>query len=103
MIIVKAKPNASLISACGPLLQLFSENDFTAQMLPALQKSMLRNPEIIIECVGHIIDNVKIDTSTCLQDLGKHLIGKNEKCNYTINMQNIDLLPIFCLYSKSTL
>lgn len=46
-------------------------------MLVALQKAMLRNPEVILETVGLIISGVEIDLSEIALEMSKSIIGKN--------------------------
>ncbi|KAK5645448.1 hypothetical protein RI129_006748 [Pyrocoelia pectoralis] len=70
----KAKPLNTTIEACYPLLKKVNHNQFKSVLLPALQKAMLRNPEIIIECVGLIVGGVTIDLSQYALDIGKGLI-----------------------------
>lgn len=53
-----------------------SHDEFKGMMLPALQKAMLRNPEIILECVGLILGGVNLDLSVYAGDIGKSLIGE---------------------------
>lgn len=65
-----------MIKACYPLLKNVNHNQFKTSLLPALQKSMLRNPEIIIECVGLVISGMSIDLSQYALDIGKTLISK---------------------------
>ncbi|XP_042146594.1 eIF-2-alpha kinase activator GCN1 [Ixodes scapularis] len=66
------------------LLRHVTHDDFKGQLLPALQKAMLRNPEIIMESVAHVMQGVSLELSPYLGDLGKsiaqHLIAKDEAC-----------------------
>lgn len=74
LITVKVKPNSNHISACQILLNTITQEEFKSQLLPALQRSMLRNPEIILEGVGTIIREIDVDLSEFVGDLGKILI-----------------------------
>uniref|UniRef100_A0A1S4L777 TOG domain-containing protein n=1 Tax=Ixodes scapularis TaxID=6945 RepID=A0A1S4L777_IXOSC len=66
------------------MLRHVTHDDFKGQLLPALQKAMLRNPEIIMESVAHVMQGVSLELSPYLGDLGKsiaqHLIAKDEAC-----------------------
>ncbi|XP_014216178.1 eIF-2-alpha kinase activator GCN1 [Copidosoma floridanum] len=71
----KKKPNLYIIDAAIPFLKQISHDDFKNQLLPALQKAMLRNPEIIIETVGHILSGLSLDLSRYSQDISKGLFA----------------------------
>lgn len=74
LVTVKVKPNAASITACSLLLHTVSPDEFKAQILPALQRSMLRSPEIVLQSVGAIVKELNIDVSDFAFDLGKTLI-----------------------------
>ncbi|CAG9834134.1 unnamed protein product [Diabrotica balteata] len=71
----KVRPSPNIIIACYPLLSQINQQLFTKSVLPALQKAMLRNPEVILECVGLVISGVDLDLSKCTGDLGNSLIA----------------------------
>lgn len=71
----KKKPDLYIIDAAAPFLKRISHDDFKNQLLPALQKAMLRNPEIIIETVGHILSRLSLDLSRYVQELSKGLFS----------------------------
>ena len=71
----KKKPDLYIIDAAKPFLKRISHDDFKNLLLPALQKAMLRNPEIIIETVGHILICLSLDLSRYTQDLSKGLFA----------------------------
>ncbi|XP_051176736.1 eIF-2-alpha kinase activator GCN1 [Leptopilina boulardi] len=71
----KKKPELYVVDAAVPFLQRVSHDDFKTHLLPALQKSMLRNPEIIIESVGHILTGLSLDLSRYSQDISKGLFA----------------------------
>ncbi|XP_037502518.1 eIF-2-alpha kinase activator GCN1-like [Rhipicephalus sanguineus] len=62
------------------LLRHATHEDFKEQLVPALQKAMLRNPEIIMESVAHVLQGVTLELSPYLGELGKSLStgGKDE-------------------------
>lgn len=76
LISCKNKPTNTVVEACYPLIKTVNHDQFKTILLPALQKAMLRNPEIIIECVGFVISGVNLDLSPYASDIGKSLIGK---------------------------
>lgn len=74
LVTVKVKPSQSNISGCKLLLNTLTRDEFKAQILPALQRSMLRSPEIVLQSVGAIVHELNIDISDFAFDLGKTLI-----------------------------
>lgn len=74
LITVKVKPCSILFITCSRLLHTLSADEFQTSILPALQRAMLRSPEIILQGVGTIIHEVNFDCSTFAYDLGKTLI-----------------------------
>ncbi|KAG5899951.1 hypothetical protein JTB14_002498 [Gonioctena quinquepunctata] len=70
----KTKPSPDVIIACYPLISRVNDDLFKKQLLPALQKAMLRNPEIILECVGLVVSGMEIDLSDYAYEIGTGLI-----------------------------
>ena len=67
----KIKPDSYLVEHCKPLLKILSHEDFKGVLLPALLRAILRNPEIIMASVGHILGSVSLDLSLYAAELGK--------------------------------
>lgn len=74
LITIKAKPNSQHITACKIILQAATKDEVKSVLLPAMQRSMLRNPEIVLEGVGFIVRELTVDISESSVDLGKVLI-----------------------------
>lgn len=74
----KIRPSPNIIVACYPLLSQINQELFSKTVVPALQKAMLRNPEVILECVGLVISGVDLDLSTTMGEIGNSLIGKDK-------------------------
>lgn len=74
LITVKVKPSSICISLCRVILKSISHDEFKSQILPALQRAMLRSPEIILQGVGAIVRELEIDVSEFSLDMGKTLI-----------------------------
>ena len=51
------------------MLRRISHDEFKSDLLPAILKSMLRNPEIIMETIGHILAGLTIDMSQYAQEV----------------------------------
>lgn len=71
----KTRLSPNLVKACYPLLSQVNNELFKTLILPALQKAMLRNPEIILETVGLVISGVDIDLNNFALEISKNLIG----------------------------
>lgn len=74
LVTVKVKPNVALFTTCSQLLNALNADEFKKTILPALQRAMLRSPEVILQGVGAIIHETNIDCSDFAFDLGKTLI-----------------------------
>jgi hypothetical protein len=74
LITVKMKPNHYHIRACKNFLATITKDEFKSTIFPALQRSMLRNPEIVLEGVGFIVQELTFDINESTVDLGKVLI-----------------------------
>ena len=73
---MKVKPAVHIIEESYFLLRHVSHEEFKTHLLPAMQKAMLRNPEIILEGVGRVISGLSLDLSQYALDIGKNLAGK---------------------------
>ena len=66
-----------------PLLRHVTHEEFKASLLPAIQKAMLRNPEIVLLSVAHILDGLNIDLSQYVEEFkksfGTNLHAKDEQ------------------------
>jgi hypothetical protein len=65
----KVKNLKKFSQSLGPLLKLVSHPELKDQLLPAMTKAMLRNPEIVLESVGHLINGFSIDLSQYAQEV----------------------------------
>lgn len=74
LVSVKVKPNVNHFTACRVLLNNVNKEEFKSSILPALSRAMLRSPEIILQGVGAIVQELDLDLSDCSMDLGKTLI-----------------------------
>lgn len=74
LISVKAKPNLYYFTLCQTILQSITKDEFQSSILPALQRAMLRSPEVILQGVGAIVREVDVDMSDFAMDMGKTLI-----------------------------
>lgn len=74
LVSVKVKPNVNHFHACRLLMKSLSKDEFKSSIFPALSRAMLRSPEIILQGVGAIVQELELDLSDCATELGKTLI-----------------------------
>lgn len=72
----KTRPPLHVIHHSQHLLAAVTQDEFKALFLPAVQRAMLRNPEILLPVIGHIVAQFSIDLSPYALDLGKLLGGE---------------------------
>ncbi|KAK0174572.1 hypothetical protein PV327_010330 [Microctonus hyperodae] len=86
----KNKPQLFVVDEAAFFLQRLNHDDFKNQLLPALQKAMLRNPEIIIGSVGHILSNLSIDLSRYSDDISKGLFANLHSKEDSVRDEAVD-------------
>ncbi|KAF6144359.1 hypothetical protein GIB67_024586 [Kingdonia uniflora] len=59
----KDKPSKELSEAFHPLFMLLSHEDFRIVVIPSSIKMLKRNPEIVLESVGVLLESVNLDLS----------------------------------------
>jgi hypothetical protein len=74
LITVKTKVDCHLYEASRIYLDLLTEDEVRNSLLPAIQRSMLRNPETILEGVEYIIQGVRFNIDESGLEIGKVLI-----------------------------
>lgn len=89
---VKAKPNRHHITASKIILESATKDEVGASLLPAMQRSMLRNPEIVLEGVGYIVRELTFDISDSSVELGKVLIQNLYSKNESSRSESVDSL-----------
>lgn len=92
LISVKVKPNVATITSCSQLLKSVTLDEFKKTILPALQRAMLRSPEIILQGVGAIVHELEIDVSDFAVDLGKTLIQNLYSKDDTARVEAVESL-----------
>ena len=50
-------------------MKLVTHAELKEQLLPAMTKAMLRNPEVVMESIGHLIAGLSIDMSQYAQEV----------------------------------
>uniref|UniRef100_A0A8C4NPU2 GCN1 activator of EIF2AK4 n=1 Tax=Dicentrarchus labrax TaxID=13489 RepID=A0A8C4NPU2_DICLA len=72
----KTKPQQHILDKSGSLLRHVSHSEFKEQLLPALQKTMLRSPENAIQTVSCLLSAVTLDLSQYAMDIGKAIASQ---------------------------
>lgn len=104
LVTVKVKPNVALFTTCSQLLKALSADEFKKSILPALQRAMLRSPEVILQGVGAIIHEINIDCSDFAIDLGKTLITNlhsKDDCARSEAVESLREIAIKCCDTKA--
>ncbi|XP_060530072.1 stalled ribosome sensor GCN1 [Cylas formicarius] len=70
----KVPPLPSIVKACYPLLAAANEVQLKKIIIPSMQKSVLRNPEIVLGTVAIVLEGIKSDLSSCALDVGSNII-----------------------------
>lgn len=70
------QPRPFILDQTRPLLRQLSHDDFKELILPALKKSLLRNPEVILEAVARLCSGLNLDLSQYVEELSKLLASK---------------------------
>ncbi|KAM7361540.1 lethal (3) 80Fj [Cochliomyia hominivorax] len=99
IITAKSKPHFSCISVCKILLNSITKIEFENKLLPPMQRSMLRNPELILQIVGLIIGEINIDFSQYALTLGKVLIQylhSKDEISRTESVESLKYLSMKC-------
>ncbi|XP_055603671.1 eIF-2-alpha kinase activator GCN1 [Uranotaenia lowii] len=100
LITVKTKPHSSDVQGCSILFRTISKDEFKSVILPALQRSMLRSPEVILRAVGAIVSEVQADLSDFGLDLGKALVQNLASKDETLRQEAVESLKQVSLKCK---
>uniref|UniRef100_A0A1B0AHF4 TOG domain-containing protein n=1 Tax=Glossina pallidipes TaxID=7398 RepID=A0A1B0AHF4_GLOPL len=92
IITAKIKPSSDYIPACKLLLNSITKDEFEEKFLPPLQRAMLRNPEIILQAVASIINEINLDFSPYALQLGKILLQNLYSKDETARTESVDCL-----------
>ncbi|XP_065580643.1 stalled ribosome sensor GCN1-like [Artemia franciscana] len=75
VITTKTKPPEHVLQVASEFLKYLSHDEFKKSVLPALQKAILRNPEMIMEAFSFVLGAVSIDLSQYAAEIGKAITG----------------------------
>ncbi|GAA6105875.1 eIF-2-alpha kinase activator GCN1 isoform X1 [Tachysurus ichikawai] len=77
----KTRPLQHIMVKSGSLLQHVSHSEFKEQLLPTLQKSLLRSPENSIQTISSLLASLTLDLSQYALDIGKGLASQLKASN----------------------
>lgn len=92
LITVKTKPHPNFILSCQIILKSVQKDEFQTVILPALERSMLRSPEVILNGVGSIVNAIDIDISEHCIVIGKTLIQNLYSKDDTVRTDAVEAL-----------
>ncbi|CAG9808270.1 unnamed protein product [Chironomus riparius] len=104
LITVKTKLDCHLYIASQIYLNMLTEDEVKSNLLPAIQRSMLRSPETILEGVEHIISGLRCNVDGNGLDIGKVLIQNLHSkvdLNRTYSVNGLKQLAMKCSDSKT--
>ncbi|XP_059192909.1 stalled ribosome sensor GCN1 [Centropristis striata] len=72
----KTKPQQHILDKSSSFLRHVSHSEFKEQLLPTLQKTMLRSPENAMQTVSCLLSAVTLDLSQYAMDIGKAIASQ---------------------------
>ncbi|XP_075147200.1 lethal (3) 80Fj isoform X2 [Haematobia irritans] len=88
----KKKTNGSVVSYCGILLQSLAESEFKTKLLPPIQRALLRSPELVLQGVGLIIQELSFDFSPYVLQLANVIMQNLVSKDCTIRTDSSETL-----------
>jgi hypothetical protein len=70
------KPRVWLVKCSNYWLRYATREEFSEKLVPAMQRALLRNPELILQGVGVLLEDLVIDLSDFSKDLITNLSSK---------------------------
>jgi hypothetical protein len=65
----RVRTEAVVVKNSFPMLKYIAHAEFAEVLLPAMQKAMLRNPEIVLGSVGRILEGINLDLSQYVDEV----------------------------------
>jgi hypothetical protein len=76
VVATRSKPRAWLVKCSNYWLRYATREEFSEKIVPAMQRALLRNPELILQGVGLLLEDLIIDLSDFSKDLATNLSSK---------------------------
>lgn len=87
----KTRPEQEFIRQCSFTINLVSCDVFKSKLLPPILKSMLRNPEVILECIATVISSITFDLSANAVEITKGFSANIYSQNERARIESADL------------
>ncbi|XP_076859564.1 stalled ribosome sensor GCN1 [Brachyhypopomus gauderio] len=85
----KTRPQQHILDKSGPLLRHVTHAEFKEQLLPTLQKALLRSPENCIQTISFLLNQLTLDLSQYAMDVGKGLASQLKASNTELMEQAV--------------
>lgn len=91
----KQSPRLELVGSCAPLLRQLSHEELSGILLPAMQRALLRSPEVILPSVGRVLAALSLDLSQYTQPADAASIARSLASKYFNNINNKSIMAAF--------
>ncbi|KAL7828514.1 hypothetical protein SRHO_G00321480 [Serrasalmus rhombeus] len=88
----KARPLQHILDKSGSVLRHVSHSEFKEQLLPTLQKALLRSPENSMQTVSSMLASLTLDLSQYAKDIVKGLASQLKASNTELMEQAVQAL-----------
>uniref|UniRef100_A0A8B9J3S8 GCN1 activator of EIF2AK4 n=1 Tax=Astyanax mexicanus TaxID=7994 RepID=A0A8B9J3S8_ASTMX len=88
----KTRPLQHILDKSGSVLRHVSHSEFKDQLLPTLQKALLRSPENAMQTVSSLLASLTLDLSQYAMDIGKGLASQLKASNTELMDQAVQAL-----------
>ncbi|KAG7480586.1 hypothetical protein MATL_G00057810 [Megalops atlanticus] len=88
----KSRPHQHILERSSSVLRHVSHSEFKEQLLPALQKAMLRSPENCMQTISCLLAAVTLDLSQYAMDIGKGIASQLKANNPQLMEQAVQAL-----------
>ncbi|XP_030646777.1 eIF-2-alpha kinase activator GCN1 [Chanos chanos] len=88
----KTRPHSHILEKSGSVLRHVSHSEFKEQLLPTLQKAMLRSPENSMQTISCLLASLTLDLSQYAMDIGKGIASQLKANNSELMEQAVQAL-----------
>ncbi|XP_051757794.1 eIF-2-alpha kinase activator GCN1 [Ctenopharyngodon idella] len=88
----KTRPHQHILEKSGSMLRHMSHSEFKEQLLPTLQKALLRSPENCMQTISSMLASLTLDLSQYALDIGKGISSQLKANNPELMEQAVAAL-----------
>ncbi|XP_062399503.1 stalled ribosome sensor GCN1 [Sardina pilchardus] len=88
----KSVPHQHILERSGSVLRHVTHTEFKEQLLPTLQKAMLRSPENCMQTISCLLASLTLDLSQYAKDIGKGIASQLKANNPVLMEQAVQAL-----------